>query len=210
MTSQDVVHVVDDDAGMRKSLQMLFDSAGLEAHTYESAETFLDEVKLDRPGCLVLDLRMRGLGGMELLSRLGAEATVMAVIIISGHADVPTAVRGMKIGALDVLQKPFDPRVLLAAVRDGLEKSRSRYRQRAEELARTRRLAELTPRERDLLKLLVAGRSNKQIAHDLKISIKTVANHRASLMAKTGAVNAADLTRLSVLAGIQPAEVRPV
>lgn len=203
MNQPSVVHVIDDDAGVRRSLQMLLESASLPVRVYESAEEFLDEVGLEQPGCIVLDLRMRGMGGLDLLQRLQSSRNDMPVIIISGHADVSAAVQGMKLGAIDLLQKPFEPSTLLETVKRAIGNSLELHIRRATEESVRRRLSELTPREVDLLRLVVAGRSNKQIAHDLKISIKTVANHRANLMAKTGAINAADLTRMSVMAGIQ-------
>jgi len=206
MNSVAMVHVVDDDRAIRKSLEMLLESASLPVRVYESAGAFLDEAKVDQPGCLVLDLRMPDMGGMELLQKLSSSGMIMPVIIMSGHADVPTAVRGMKLGAIDVLQKPFDPKVLLETIRRSLDSSVESHRKWVEVQRIRERVAELTPRELDLLKLLVAGRSNKQVANDLGISIKTVANHRANLMAKMGALNAADLTRLSLMAGVRPQE----
>jgi FixJ family two-component response regulator len=194
------VHVIDDDRGMRNSLSLLLSSASLPVRAYESAEQFLEQVPLDQSGCIVLDLRMPGMGGLELLRRLRAERNDMPVIVISGHVDVPAAVRSMKLGAVDLLQKPFEPRALLEAVQSGLRQSRERHERRSEEAAVRERLAGLTARELELLKLVAAGRSNKQIASDLNISIKTVANHRTNLMAKTKALNAADLSRLSTLA----------
>jgi two-component system response regulator FixJ len=195
------VHVIDDDPGIRKSLRMVMEAAALPVRVYESAEQFLVEVDLQSPGCIVLDLRMPDLGGIELLQRLWPARNDMVVIIISGHVDVPAAVSGMKLGAVDLLQKPFEPRRLLSLVKTSIETSIALHRRRTEEEAARRRFGALTPRELALLKLVVAGRSNKQIACDLHISVKTVANHRASLMSKTQATNAADLARLSMIAG---------
>lgn len=208
MTSQPpTVHVIDDDAGLQKSLKMLLESASFQVETYSSAEDFLHaDPSLDEAGCIVLDLRMGGMGGMELLSRLRSANVDMPVIIISGHADVATAVRGMKLGAIDLLQKPSEPSVMVEAVRRAIKKSQDAVGHRNELETIRQRIGALTRRELDLLRLLVAGRSNKQIAADLKIAIKTVTNHRASVMAKTGALNAADLTRIALLAGIVPAE----
>jgi FixJ family two-component response regulator len=197
-----MVHVVDDDPGMRNSLQRLLDSASLRARTYPSAREFLDEADLRSPGCLVLDLRMPGMSGMELLQRMESDGNDMPVIVISGHVDVKTTVRSMKLGAIDVLQKPVEPEVLVIAIRRALQQSADMRQRRAETDVIRRRLQSLTQRQLDLLKLVVAGKSNKQMAADLGISIKTVANHRASLMAKTQALNAADLARMSTTAGI--------
>ncbi len=143
---------------------------------------------------------------MELLSRLRSANVEMPVIIISGHADVATAVRGMKLGAIDLLQKPSEPSAMVEAVRRAIRKSQDAVGRRNELESVRQRIHSLTRRELDLVKLLVAGRSNKQIAADLNIAIKTATNHRANVMAKTGALNAADLTRIALLAGIVPAE----
>jgi two-component system response regulator FixJ len=205
MNNKPMVHIVDDDPAIRRSLRMVMELASLPVKAYESAEEFLDADEQKGPGCIVLDLRMRGMGGMELLQKLRADGNPIPVIIISAHADVPTAVRGMKLGAVDCLPKPFEPRTLLEAVRRAIDTSLEMQKQQAEEDAIRKRLARLSPRELELLKMVVAGRSNKQIAMELGISIKTVANHRASLMEKTAALNAADLTRISMIAGIAPA-----
>jgi two-component system response regulator FixJ len=201
MSQATAVHVIDDDAGVRKSLQMVMQAALLNVYVYDSAEQFLDEADLTSPGCIVMDLRMPGVDGLELLQRLRSTRNDMPVIMISGHADVPAAVRGMKLGAVDLLQKPFEPSVLLSLVKKSIDASVVLHRHRIEGDAVRQRFAALTPRERSLLKLVVSGRSNKQIAFDLTISIKTVANHRANLMAKTEALNGADLGRLSTIAG---------
>jgi two-component system, LuxR family, response regulator FixJ len=196
-----MVHFVDDDPGMRNSLLMLAQSASLPARAYASAEEFLAGMPsaAECPGCLVLDLRMPGIGGIELLQRLRTALNDIPVILISAHADVPDAIRGMKLGAVDLLQKPMEPTALLEAVQRSLELSQHLHRQRAEAESVTRRFANLTARELQLLQLIVDGHSNKQIASQMGISIKTVANHRASLMAKTEAINAADLARLFTL-----------
>jgi two-component system response regulator FixJ len=193
---QPTVHIVDDDPGMRKSLKMLVESASLIAQAYESAEAFLAEPAADHPGCVVLDLRMPGMSGIDLLQHLRANMNDIPVIIISAHADVPVTVRGMKLGAVDVLQKPAEPSVLLSSIKQSLALSQALYQQRQEAQAVRQRFENLTAREMELLALIVDGQANKQIAKTLGISIKTVANHRASLMTKTAAANAADLARL--------------
>jgi two-component system, LuxR family, response regulator FixJ len=197
-----MVHIIDDDAGMRKSLLMLIESASLQARAYELAEEFLGEVDHDQPGCVIADLRMPGMGGLELLQRLRAEMFDIPVILISGHADVATTVRGMKLGAVDMLQKPLEPSVLIEAVRHGIEASRAMHQRRSSDQSIRQRFQGLTPREMELVKLIVSGQSNKQIAIEMGISIKTVANHRASLMTKTGASNAADLARLYTITDV--------
>jgi two-component system response regulator FixJ len=197
-----MVHVIDDDLGVRKSLQLVMESASLAVKVYESGEEFLDGVDPERPGCIVLDLRMPEMSGIEVLQRLRASQNEIPAIIISGHADVPAAIRSMKLGAIDLLQKPFEPRSLLDAVQGAIKNSIEGQPRRIEQANIRHRLATLTPRELDLLKLVVAGMPSKRIAADLNISIKTVANHRANLMAKTQALNAADLARMSTMAGI--------
>jgi len=204
MNCSAMVHIIDDDPGVRKSLLLVMESASLAVQAYESGEEFLEALDPKRPGCVVLDLRMPGISGIDVLQRLRTEHNEIPAIIISGHADVPTAVRGMKLGAIDVLQKPFEPIALLDAVRNAIKTSIEQLQHKAEQASVHQRLAKLTPREHDLLKLVVAGMPNKRIATDLNISIKTVANHRANLMAKTKALNAADLARLSMVAGIIP------
>jgi two-component system response regulator FixJ len=195
--SQPVVYIVDDDSGMRNSLRMLAEAEGLLVHTYESAEEFVAETnEPTHPGCVVLDLRMPGMGGLALLQRLRTNMNDIPVILMSAHADVPDTVRGMKLGAVDLLQKPVEPSFLIDAIRRSLLLSQSLYGDRAEADSLCERFAGLTARELELLQLLVDGRSNKQIASDMGIATKTAANHRASLMAKTNAANAADLARL--------------
>ncbi len=207
MNTQPTVYIVDDDPGMCASLRMVMEAAELKAQTYGSGEDFLDDWKANRLGCVVLDLRMRGIGGIEVMQRLRAQNDEMPVIIISGHVDVVTAVRGVKLGAIDILQKPFRTSELVAHVRHMLELSIEQHGRREELIDIRERMNRLTAREADLLRLVVAGLSNKQIAVEMGISIKTVANHRANLMEKTHALNAADLARMSVIAGILPDHV---
>jgi two-component system, LuxR family, response regulator FixJ len=195
-----IVHIIDDDPGMRKSLSMLIESASLPVRAYESAEEFLSDADLKIPACIVLDIRMPGISGIELLQRLRAEMVDTPVVLISGHADVPTTVRGMKLGAIDLLQKPIEPSVLIDTVQRSIDASLAMHRHRTHDDSIRQRFDALTQRESELLKRIVQGQSNKQIAFELEISVKTVANHRASLMNKTGAVNAADLARLYTIA----------
>ena len=200
--SQAIVYVVDDDAGMRKSIQLLLGTSSFDVRLFEAAEQAIDAIDTRRSGCMVLDLRMPGMGGMELLRRLKERLPDFPIILISGHADVATAVRGMRLGALDLLEKPFEPQALIDAVRNALETSKAAVQRRAEVGSMLARFDALTERERQLLKMVVAGKPSKQIARELGISLKTVANHRASVMAKTQASNAADLARLATAAGL--------
>jgi two-component system, LuxR family, response regulator FixJ len=204
MTCAAIVHVIDDDSGVRRSLQLVMESASLAVQVYASGAEFLDAVDPHQPGCMVLDLRMPDMSGIEVLQRLRAAHNDIPAIIISGHADVPTTISGMKLGAIDLLQKPFEPRALLEAVHGAIAKSMEMMQRSDEQDCVNQRLEKLTPRELDLLKLVVAGMPNKRIATGLNISIKTVANHRANLMAKMHALNAADLARISTMAGIIP------
>jgi RNA polymerase sigma factor (sigma-70 family) len=195
------VFMVDDDAGMRKSTGMLLESAGLPYEAYDSANAFLAKYAPDRRGCLILDLHMPGINGMELIEQLRAQKIRLPIVVVSGTGTIPLAVKGMKLGVLDFLEKPVDPDTLIERIRTGLEADERQRADAATADAARERLSSLTPRERQLLKLLVSGLSNKQIAGELGISVKTVENHRASLMQKTGALNAADLTRMSMLGG---------
>jgi two-component system response regulator FixJ len=203
MGEKPIVYVVDDDPGVRKSMCLALQSAQLPARAHASAEEFLADYQPDAPGCIVLDLSMPGMSGLELLKHLRARGVQLPVLVVSGTATVPKAIEAMKLGVVDFLEKPADHRTVLQKVQEALAKDASQRAGSAEVGAIRRRFAALTERERELLKLLINGRSNKQIADDMGISIKTVANHRAHLMEKTGALNAADLVRISMIAGLE-------
>ncbi len=194
------VSVIDDDPGVRNSLCMALETAGMHASGYESAEAFLQAVNENTLGCVILDFRLQGMSGLEMLRQLRDRNIQLPVIMITGHGDVPVAVASMKLGAVDFLEKPVDPQKLLTTLR-GLC---SVYDQKLLTLkvkAQAReRLKDVTPREIELLGLLAAGRSSKQIASDLNISINTVENHRAHMLFKTGADNIAHLVRLAGIA----------
>jgi FixJ family two-component response regulator len=195
------VFIVDDDKAMLQSTAMLLEAANLSCEQFTSAISFLAAYDEKRSGCLVLDMHMPGMHGMELVERLREKNIALPIVVVSGTGTVPLAVKGMKLGVLDFLEKPVDSSLLLSKVQAALELDRQQ-RSSAAALSDVRnRLSRLTPREKELLKLLVSGRLNKQIAAELGISIKTVENHRARLMQKTGALNAADLTRMSMLVG---------
>jgi two-component system response regulator FixJ len=193
MTRSATVLVVDDDAAVRAALSTLLTSAGFNVQTYAGAAEFLDRYDPEQPGCLVLDIRMPGMGGLDLQEKLSALGILLPVIIVSGHADVSTAVRALKRGALDLLEKPFDPQVLLARVREAIERDAIARREDAERSGIAERLAELTSREREIMDLLLAGKANKVIAIDLGISERTVEFHRANIMKK---MHARSLTQL--------------
>lgn len=193
---QATIYVIDDDEAMRDSLAWLLESHGHRVRTFGSSERFLDAYNDDFAGCLLLDIRMPGMSGLELQERLAAAAVSLPVIFITAHGDVPMAVQALKRGAADFLEKPFNDFDLLRLVNDCLERD-VRHRKTARERARAiSQLAQLTPREREVMDLVVAGKSNKLIARELDISIKTVEAHRARVMGKMGADSVAALVRL--------------
>ena len=202
MQRMPTVFVVDDDLGMRKSLCTVFASSSFEVKDFASAEAFLDGYEPERPGCLVLDLRMPGMSGLELQTHLKDDGIDIPVIILTGHGDVRSAVRSFKLGAVDFLEKPVHPRVMLKRAREACSRHAQRHLQRSEVEEIRRRMQRLTDRERQVLGLVTIGKSNKQIAATLLLSAKTVANHRATITSKLQAENAADLARMATLADI--------
>ena len=193
-----VVCVVDDDWGVRNSLRWLVESEGLAVNTFASAEAFLDACDPAQPGCLVLDVKMPGMSGLELQRELRQRRITIPVIIISGHADVQVAVRAFKTGAVDLLEKPFSDDDLLDRIRLALEKDREIRTAAAERAAAAARIALLTRREKQVLGLVVAGSSNKEIANKLALSLKTVEVHRSRVMEKMQVGSLAELVRLVV------------
>ncbi len=188
--------IVDDDEAVRSSLRMLVKSIGLAAITANSAHEFLASYDPAHSGCLVLDVRMPGMSGIELQQQLNVRGAVLPVIFITGHGDVPMAVEAMQQGAFDFLQKPFRDQDLIDRIQRALEKDRAN---RAELLERTRireRVDSLTPREREVLELVIAGKANKVMAADLGLSQRTVEIHRARVMEKMGASSLAQLVRM--------------
>ncbi len=202
MHYEPIIYIVDDDEAVRRSIEIVVISSGMTAKGYTSAEEFLSRYDGYLCGCLVLDLRLRGQNGLELLASLREGGCMLPALMVSGHADVPAAVKSMKLGAFDFLEKPLEPEVLLAKIEEALTQ------QHAAELAAAMpkydagRLSQLTPRELEILHHLIAGRSSKQIAIEMKLAGKTVSNHRAHLLAKTGAQNTAELVRIAVTSGI--------
>jgi two-component system response regulator FixJ len=196
------VHVVDDDAAVRDSLAFLLRAAELEVVTYESAVAFMRAAPAIKAGCVITDVRMPDMSGIDLLRRLKELKIALPVIVITGHGDVPLAVEAMKIGAADFLEKPFDDEVLLASVRFALNAREQYSKRQAERADIENRLATLSNRERDVLEGLVAGRANKQIAFDLGISPRTVEIYRANLMTKMQAASLSDLVRMALIAEI--------
>jgi two-component system, LuxR family, response regulator FixJ len=200
--TQPTVFVVDDDPAVRKSLEVLIRSVGLKAETYESAQVFLDAYDSDRTGCLVLDVRMPGMSGLELQKTLRERGNGLPVIIITGHGDVPIAVRAMKAGAVEFLEKPFSKQLLLEHIHEAIAQD---ARQRQEESKQSQietRLTQLSPRERQVMELVVAGKVSKQIAAELGLSKKTVDVHRAHVMEKMQVESVAELTEQVVTARV--------
>ena len=190
------VFIVDDDQEVRQALALLMESVGLRVETFESGNDFLDQFAPDRPGCMILDVRMPGMSGLELQARLAAEAIHPPIIIVTGHGDVPMAVRAVQAGAVDFIEKPFNDQALLDSVHKALELD-ARHRGRAIKLAEIQaRLKSLTPREQEVMHMVVAGKRNKVIAYELAVSQSTVEAHRAKVMDKMQAENLSDLMRM--------------
>jgi two-component system response regulator FixJ len=195
------VHVIDDDSAVRDSLVFLLDSADLPAVSYDGAAAFL-RVAGEARGCVITDVRMPDMDGLELTRRLKALGVDLPIIVMTGHADVPMAVEAMKSGVADFIEKPFDDDMLLSAVKRALA-SRSEFEsRRSEQSVAVRALASLSPRERQVMEGLVAGKANKVIAYDLAISPRTVEIYRAHVMTKTGAKSLSELVRMALTAGL--------
>ena len=202
MQADAVVCVIDDDEAVRDSLRFLLNTAGLVAQTYESATSFLNHLPRVKAGCIVTDVRMPGLSGLDLLRRLKELHSAVPVIVITGHGDVPLAVEAMKLGAADFLEKPFDDEALLAAVNVALRDQGASAKRDADRAGIIDRLTTLTARERQVLEGLVAGHPNKTIAFDHDISPRTVEIYRANVMSKMQATSLSDLVRMALIAGM--------
>ncbi len=202
MQRSNLVHVIDDDEAARQSLAFLLTTARLEARTYESAAAFLSALPSITAGCIITDVRMPEISGVDLLRRLKELKIGMPVIVITGHGDVQLAVEAMKIGAADFIEKPFDDERLLAAVRSALGRWEKNSWQEAEQTTLLDKLATLSSREREVLEGLVAGKPNKIIAFDLGISPRTVEIYRANVMTKMNAGSLSELVRMALLAGL--------
>lgn len=192
-----VVHVIDDDESLRRALERLFRSVGLETKAYRTARDFIDSDPQNLPGCIVLDVRLPGINGLDLQAQLGDLGIHLPVVLMTGHGDVPMTVRAMKAGAVDFLPKPFRDQDMLDAVAAAIDRDRAR-RSKEGGLAETReRFASLSPREQQVMMLVVMGKLNKQVAGDLGISEVTVKIHRGAAMRKMGARTLADLVRMA-------------
>jgi two-component system, LuxR family, response regulator FixJ len=197
-----IVHLIDDDEAVREALAFQLGSAGIEVRTYESAVVFLKVASTVQTGCIITDVRMPEVSGIDLVRRLRELKLSVPVIVITAHGDIPLAVEAMRLGAVDFLEKPFEDEVLLASVRSAFDRGDRDQKRQAERSEIQRRLAALSNRERDVLQGLVAGLANKQIAYDLGISPRTIENYRANLMIKMQAASLSDLVRMALIAGM--------
>ncbi len=198
--SEATIFVVDDDPGVRQSLEMLIRAIGQSVETYASAGEFLDAYTSERPGCLVLDLRMPGMSGLELQEELGSRGSNLPVIFITAHGDVPTAVDAVKGGAIDFIQKPFRDQDLIEKIELALEQNERALEDTAERGDVQARVASLTSRERQVMDIVVDGKTNKAMATELRLSERTVEIHRARVMSKMGAESLPDLVKMALRA----------
>ncbi|QIG97946.1 MULTISPECIES: response regulator FixJ [Bradyrhizobium] len=202
MTTRRTILVIDDDPAMRDSLAFLLDVNGFAVTTYETATEFLDHFANSTVDCIVSDIRMPGMSGLELVRKLKADAAACPVILMTGHGDVALAVEAMKAGAVDFIEKPFVDEALLRAIGEALRAQSAAPADGTVKRDAEARLVDLSPRERDVLRGLVAGKINKVIAHDLGISPRTVEVYRANLMAKTNVRSMSELMRIAIAAGL--------
>jgi FixJ family two-component response regulator len=193
MTADATVFVIDDNVGVRKSLRALLESAGLAVETYASGEEFLAAYEPERPGCLLLDVRLRHGSGLDVQDDLRRRKVTLPVIVLTGHGDVPTSVRALKAGAVDFLQKPAPPKLLLERVRAAINSDHQARTLTTERAVVTQRLAHLTPREREVMELLIAGKTSKEIAVAMNLSVRTVEGHRRMVFSKMHVSSAAQL-----------------
>ena len=201
MATERVVHVIDDDADVRQSLAFLLSAAGLAVRVHESALAFLENLPEGREGCVVTDIRMPGMDGLELQRRLAQNKVRLPVIVMTGHGDVALAVEAMKAGAVDFIEKPFDDEVLLSAIRAALNRQARDSERDARAAAVQERIDRLSEREREVLDRLVAGKANKVIAYELGISPRTVEVYRANVMTKMQADSLSELVRMALMDG---------
>src|SRR5690348_5674126 len=203
MSNDPIVYVVDDDQAMVESLSWIIESVGLKAKAYTRAQEFLDQYHSDQHGCLLLDVRMPGMSGPELQAKLNAIGATMPIIFISGHGDVPLAVRVMKAGAIDFLTKPFNDQILLESINKALRVDKAHREKQQESAQAEAKFALLSRREIQVLQGIVSGKQNKVISAELAISLKTVEAHRASVMKKLGVKSVPELVKLVLTNGVQ-------
>lgn len=202
-TVNPIVYIVDDDQAMVESLSWIIESVGLRAKAYTRAQDFLDDYAADQHGCLLLDVRMPGMSGPELQAKLNSIGATMPIIFISGHGDVPLAVRVMKAGAIDFLTKPFNDQVLIESINKALREDKANREKQQESAQAEAKFALLSPREIQVLQGIVAGKQNKVISSELNISLKTVEAHRASVMKKMSVKSVPELVKLVLTNGVQ-------
>ena len=200
--AEPLVYVVDDDAAARAAIQSLLHSVGLRAETFGSAQEFLASYRPDTPACLVLDVRLPGVGGLDFQRDLAARDVTIPIIFITGHGDIPMSVEAMKAGALEFLTKPFRGQVLLDAIHKAIERDRAARHEQSKVAELRQRLDTLTPREREVMQLVISGLLNKQIAAELGASERTVKIHRGQVMRKMQAGSLPDLVRMAGTLGI--------
>jgi FixJ family two-component response regulator len=198
------VFVVDDDALVRRSMERLIRMAGFKVQTFESAQDFLDYHPLEGPACLVLDVRLPGLSGLDLQRELSQSGKQIPIVFLTGHGDIPMSVRAVKAGAVEFLTKPVKQRILLEAIQAAVEQGRASCQARAATENLRARYERLTPREREVMRLVVTGLLNKQMADELNAAERTIKFHRSHLMQKMGAESVADLVRMAEKLGVSP------
>lgn len=203
MSPNPIVYVVDDDEAMVESLSWMIESVGLKPKVFSRAQDFLDEYNPTQPGCLLLDVRMPGMSGPELQLKLNALGATLPIIFISGHGDVPLAVRVMKAGAVDFLTKPFNDQVLLESINKALRSDKANREKQQENAQAEAKFALLSPREVQVLQGIVSGKQNKVISAELNISLKTVEAHRSSVMKKMSVKSVPELVKLVLTNGVQ-------
>ena len=195
------VFLVDDDNAVRDALELLLDSAGFNTMSYPSAAAFLENFDRNCRGCLVLDIRMPGMSGMELQTALVEKSINIPIIFLTGHGNVTMSAKAFRTGAIDFLEKPFDENVLLERIQEAMQLDQSNQALAARRADASTRLAALTPREREVMLLIVAGNANKEIATKLDLSTRTIETHRGRILEKTGAQSLADLIELAIASG---------
>lgn len=203
-TTDPTVFIVDDDPDFLTALALMLESTGLRVETFPGAQEFLAAYTPDRPGCLVTDVRLRGMSGLDLLERLGGKEAPLPVILVTGYGDFQMAVRAFKAGATDIFQKPFDDQEVIDRVWQAIRDDKATRSARTERAEVSARLKLLTPRERAVLELLVNGRASKEIAAELTLSVRTVESHRARILEKLGVDSATQVVRMALLARERP------
>jgi FixJ family two-component response regulator len=204
MSGKPVVHIIDDDESLSSALQSLLRSVELDAHTYRSTRAFIDSPRQDAPGCIILDVRLPGMSGIDFQAQLADLGIRLPVVLMTGHGDIPMSVRAMKAGAIDFLTKPFRDQDMLDAVSAAIERDRERRASDSKEAKLRDRFATLSPREQQVMLLVTAGKMNKQVAGDLGLSEITVKIHRGAAMRKMGARSLADLVRMAETLKLKP------